>query len=159
MKSPKSYLKSASLFFAGFAAAVALTLACAAGGAYAELIDNNNGTITDTSTRLVWLKNANCFGKQDWQTAMNSAAGLSSGACGLSDQSTAGQWRLPKKEELQARAASRAGFSNIQSSYYWSSSTYAYNTYYAWFAGMYNSLVDYGSKSYYYNVWPVRAGR
>lgn len=159
MKSPKSYLKSASLFFAGFAAAAALTLACAAGGAYAELIDNNNGTITDTSTRLVWLKNANCFGQKSLQNAMNSAAGLSSGACGLSDQSTAGQWRLPKKEELRARAASRAGFSNVQSLFYWSSSTDAGDTYFAW-----NVVTDFGfvvdfNKFNFFYVWPVRAGR
>lgn len=159
MKSPKSYLKSASLFFAGFAAAAALTLACAAGGAYAELIDNNNGTITDTSTRLVWLKNANCFGKQDWQTAMNSAAGLSFGACGLRDQSTAGQWRLPKKEELQARAASRAGFSNIQSRFYWSSSTDAGDANYAWIVLMSSGFVYNFNKDSSHYVWPVRAGR
>src|SRR5215475_11535304 len=47
--------------------------------------DNNNGTITDNLTGLIWLKNASCFGTQVWDTAITSANGLANGQCGLSD--------------------------------------------------------------------------
>jgi len=150
--------------FITIAAAVAITFAIGAGSVYAQggpLVpngsDNGNGTITDGG--LVWLKNANCFGTQNWQTAMNSAAGLQSGSCGLTDKSTAGQWRLPTKEELQRRQQNKSGFNNVQANYYWSSSSYSFYTDYAWFVGMgYGGMFGYG-KSYSFYVWPVRAGQ
>ncbi|MEO5378516.1 MAG: DUF1566 domain-containing protein [Magnetococcus sp. DMHC-6] len=57
--------------------------------------DNGNGTVTDAATGLVLLKNANCFGLLNWNAAMSAAATLASGACGLTDGSKAGDWRLP----------------------------------------------------------------
>ena len=141
-------------------ATAAITLAGAADLVYADLKDNNNGTITDTATGLVWLKNANCFDWERWERAMNFAAGLSSGACGLSDKSTAGQWRLPTIEELKVRATDKTGFTNVQSFSYWSSTTYTGSPEKA--LGV---LMDRGhaipcNKFTFYNyVWPVRAGQ
>ncbi|MGQ9500071.1 MAG: hypothetical protein ACUVQ6_06945, partial [Dissulfurimicrobium sp.] len=51
--------------------------------------DNNDGTVTDNLTGLVWLKDANCFGQKTWANALNEANTLASGTCGLSDGSTA----------------------------------------------------------------------
>jgi hypothetical protein len=62
--------------------------------------NNGDGTVTDNLTGLIWLKNANCFGGQTWADALTSALGLSSGSCGLTDGSDAGDWRLPNKTEL-----------------------------------------------------------
>ena len=31
--------------------------------------DNGDGTVTDNCTQLIWLKNANCFGEQQWSEA------------------------------------------------------------------------------------------
>ena len=47
--------------------------------------DNGNGTVSDTLTGLVWLKNANCAGinPKPWAFALGSANNLSSGMCGL----------------------------------------------------------------------------
>lgn len=87
-------------------------------GAHAALHDNGDGTITDGSK--VWLKNANCFGAQSWDSAMKLTAELQSGKCGLTDKSKAGQWRLPSISELDARWKSHAGFINFQSlGIYW----------------------------------------
>ncbi|HEY5974452.1 MAG TPA: DUF1566 domain-containing protein, partial [Geobacteraceae bacterium] len=61
---------------------------------------NGDGTITDNLTGLVWLANADCFGAREWATAIGSANALANGACGLTDGSLAGQWRLPNKNEL-----------------------------------------------------------
>jgi hypothetical protein len=57
--------------------------------------DNKNGTIADDAHGIVWLKNATCLGWSGWWSAGTSVARLQSGMCGLSDKSTAGQWRLP----------------------------------------------------------------
>ena len=72
-----------------------------------RFVDCGNGTITDTLTGLVWLRQAACddlpgmggtnFG--DWRTAMQSADALEHGLCGLSDGSEPGDWRLPAQHE------------------------------------------------------------
>lgn len=94
--------------------------------------DNINGTVTDNLTGLIWLKNANCFGVQ-WTAALKDIGSLANGQCGLTDGSTAGQWRLPNVRELeslvnvgQSNAAAWLnvqGFSSVQSGHYWSSIT------------------------------------
>jgi len=127
--------------------------------------DNNNGTITDVSTGLVWLKNANCAGMKTWADAGNWANGLASGACGLTDGSVAGNWRLPTSGEFQALTSGMDAvlystpwlFSNIQDSLYWSSSSY--NT-----GNAYDVLMVAGSVGFANEgtnllfVWPVRSG-
>jgi hypothetical protein len=45
--------------------------------------DNNDGTLTDNLTGLVWLRNANCNGDISWDGALTWAKTLSHGACGL----------------------------------------------------------------------------
>jgi hypothetical protein len=60
-----------------------------------RFVDCGNGTVKDTVRGLFWLKNANCFGLQDWATANIKAAELGHGQCGLTDGSLPGDWRLP----------------------------------------------------------------
>ena len=67
-----------------------------------RFVDCGNGTVTDTVTGLIWLKNADCFGVQDYAAANTAAAGLQTGACGLTDNSTPGDWRLPTREEFES---------------------------------------------------------
>ncbi|MDM8559094.1 DUF1566 domain-containing protein [Candidatus Parabeggiatoa sp. HSG14] len=65
--------------------------------------DNDNGTITDNLTGLVWTKNANCFGDRlNWDDAINYANVLANGLCELSDGSSKGDWRLPNIRELNS---------------------------------------------------------
>jgi len=99
-----------------------------------RFVDNADGTVTDALTGLVWLKNAGCFSAADWPTALAAAAQLASGACGLSDGSAAGQWRMPNANELESLVdVSQAGpavasghpFTGIAlANAYWSSTTY-----------------------------------
>ena len=42
-----------------------------------RFIDNKNGTVTDKITGLVWLKNADCFGKKSWNEAAAAVKNLS----------------------------------------------------------------------------------
>lgn len=100
--------------------------------------DNANGTVTDHLTGLIWLKNAGCANPTTWSAALSNANQLASGACGLSDGSVAGQWRMPNANELEslidvsrANPALSAGapFTNVQlSNAYWSSTTYTAST-------------------------------
>jgi hypothetical protein len=130
--------------------------------------DNSNGTVTDNLTGLIWLKNANCWGAITWQTALTNANSLASGTCDLTDGSAAGSWRLPNITELeglvdlsQNNPAIPAGhpFSNVQALGYWSSSTSAVDTTYAWNVIMGNGSVNSDGKGNNVYVWPVRAGQ
>lgn len=99
-----------------------------------RFVDNANGTVTDNLSGLVWLKNAACFAPSDWSSALTAANQLANGACGLTDGSSAGQWRMPNANELESlvdvsqfNPAVTAGspFTNINlSKAYWSSTTY-----------------------------------
>jgi hypothetical protein len=73
-------------------------------------VDCGNGTVTDTVTGLIWLKDASCGelpglnGSEfaDYRDANESTALLEDSICGLSDNSQAGDWRLPTREEWEA---------------------------------------------------------
>ncbi len=146
----------------------------------------NNGTVNDTVTNLIWLGNANCFGVLlDYAAANNAAAGLEDGECGLTDGSSPGDWRLPTREEWEAtieRAAAlgcteangpaltntpgngcyRNGpqpFTGVQSSFYWSSTSRALDTDYAWGGNLFYGFVNAALKTNPYYVWPVRGGQ
>jgi len=130
--------------------------------------DNNDGTVTDNKSGLVWLKNANCFDQKDWSTAMASARYLRNGQCGLRDGSGAGQWRLPSKAEWETLIDKNAGdpalptdylFTFVHSDYYWSSTTYVLNNRYSWVAYLKAGLMTAYNQSDSYYVWPVRDGR
>ena len=138
---------------------------------------NGNGTVTDNLTGLIWLENANCFGSQTWVNAMNSANALASGACGLTDSSAAGDWRLPNVKELQSlidyayygpALSNTAGtgqwtagdpFTNVQNYYYWSSSSFVNGPAIAWLVYVINGYVVINDRTLTIYVWPVRGGQ
>ena len=138
--------------------------------------DNGDGTVTDNLTGLIWLKNADCFGRRTWTQALSDANGLASGSCGLTDGSVAGDWRLPNVRELQSLAhygvynpavPNTAGtgkwsegdpFSGVQSNNCWSSTTYAGGTSAALSVDLYAGQAGIGIKGIPYYVWPVRGG-
>jgi hypothetical protein len=139
--------------------------------------DNGNGTVTDNLTGLIWLKDANAFGSRTWTNALTDCATLNNGEHGLTDGSVEGDWRLPNVQELQSlidygrynpALCNAAGtgqwtsgnpFTGVQSSYYWSSTTYAYSTAYAWYVYLGAGHVYNGAKGNTSCVWPVRAGQ
>lgn len=139
--------------------------------------DNSDGTVTDNLTGLIWLKNADCFGPRTWAQALTDANGLASGSCGLSDGSSAGDWRLPNVRELQSlvhygyydpAVPNTAGtgkwspsdpFISVQTGYYWSGSTYVNNPTIAWIVVMSVGYVSNNGKTSSYYVWPVRGGQ
>jgi len=131
--------------------------------------DNGDGTVRDNMTGLIWTKNANCAGnKMTWEQAVDYANGLANGICGLSDGSRAGDWRLANIRELQSLVddsqydpALPSGHPFLEVKYwYWSSTTYTYNTSSAWFVDLSDggNVVDYDKTGTYY-VWAVRGGQ
>ncbi len=70
---------------------------------FPRMRDNADGTVTDTVTGLVWLKQANCI-MDTWAGALTDVNALASGQCGLTDGSSAGSWRMPNRRELQSLA-------------------------------------------------------
>ncbi len=134
----------------------------------------STGAVTDTLTGLVWLQNANCTtfysgdpastNSRNWSNALKAANSLASGYCGLSDGSSAGDWRLPNRKELESlldmseySRALPAGhpFTGVMIDY-WSSTTYVLDTSYAWTLGTYEGIVETSPKWWSLFVWPVR---
>lgn len=132
--------------------------------------DNNNGTVTDNLTGLIWTKNANAFGQRTWDQALIDANNLQDGVADLADGSQAGEWRLPNVRELQSLVdygrwapalPAEHPFLSVQSSKYWSSTTYAYTfqNSFAWFVQFYDGYVASNHKDGVFYVWCVRGGR
>lgn len=146
----------------------------------ARFTDNGDGTVTDKTTGLIWLKNANCFGLLTWYEAMKTVADLAIGQCGLTDGSAQGDWRLPEKAQLltlmseryESPALSNAAgtgpwregdpFSGVQPSPYWSATGYENYSDAVWFVlfsqgyRLYYANNSYARKTGFCYVWPVR---
>jgi hypothetical protein len=144
--------------------------------------DMGNGTIRDNVLGLIWLKDASCdnlphteHGIANWEEAIVAAAVLTSGTCGLSDGSAAGDWRLPTKTEWEkfvstdyinpalvntvgdAQWSEGDPFTGVLSDAYWSSTEQEYETY-AYYADMANGWMYYNDERMTtYRVWPVRS--
>jgi Protein of unknown function (DUF1566) len=130
--------------------------------------DNEDGTVTDNLTGLIWLKNATPFGTRNWEQALQDCNTLASGSHGLTDGSVARDWRLPNVHELrsledygQARPALPLGhpFTNVRQSLCWASTTVPSDPKLArfLFVGIGSCVWDH--KSVLMGVWPVRWGR
>jgi len=140
--------------------------------------DNGNGTVTDNLTGLIWLKDANCFGPRSWTNALSDCNSLGAGDCGLTDGSSAGDWRLPNRKELDSlldfrfydpALSNTVGtghweegdpFTGMQlSDMYWSSTTLASSTGGAWGVGMGGGYSGTAGKGSTFSVFPVRGGQ
>ena len=122
------------------------------------LIDNKNGTVTDTDTGLMWQQ-ATAPGTYTWDGAISYCVNLTLG--GYSD------WRLPTIQELISivdykkyhPAINADYFHDTKSSCYWTSAPDARSTGHARFVSFYYGDVNYGNKSSSYYVRAVRGGQ
>ena len=150
--------------------------------------DNSDGTVTDNLTGLIWLQNAYCAeGAATWANALSYSNALYDGCpdcfnghgdCGLSDGSVAGDWRLPNVREMQSLihygvydpavpntegtakwATNGDPFDNVQSLFYWTSTTCASGTDTVWGVYLLNGIVYNDNKTGTTYVWPVRGGQ
>jgi len=138
--------------------------------------DNNNGTVTDMTTGLVWLKKADWGGRKPWRQTgeydQNDDAHTRAGTLKaadyewLSDGSDQYDWRLPTMTELSGLthgtepvlSGTPHAFTGVQADYYWSSTSYAAGSHLAWRVHLEDGLSDASDKRYDYYVWPVRGG-
>jgi len=139
--------------------------------------DNGDGTVTDLTTCLVWLKKADWGGTKSWRhsstydDAHTRAGILRDGVTGanLSDSSVEGDWRLPTKTELcwlangteAVRSENMRAFTGVLSSTYWSSTTCTdhHTNDDAWTVYLKSGSETEMHKSYDFYVWPVRGGQ
>ena len=122
-------------------------------------VQANTNCVIDNLTGLMWARNANQFGTTNWGAAVTSCNNLNYGS--YTD------WRLPNWQELRSlidasksdpALPSEHPFAGVQSGYYWSSTTSAYDTGNAWFVFLFDGYVNDVTKVRAYYVWPVRGG-
>ena len=141
---------------------------CTISGEY-QFCDNLNGTITHSATGLVILSNANCFGRLNWDAANAAATTLASGACGLTDGSSAGEWKLPVSLKIVGNDATVVNGGELEVLYnamltsmvqggvhddYWSGTSEDATN--AWYTNTSNGGVRTWPKSDTKYIWPVR---
>lgn len=132
---------------------------------------HNDGTVTHNSTGLMWMRcslgqtwdGSTCTGAAStflWQNALVAAQSHSFG--GFSD------WRLPNKNELESLVEQRCVspsinsmvFPNTPSTFFWSSSPDADNSFSAWSFNFGSGYVGFSLKGLgNYQVRLVRAGQ
>jgi hypothetical protein len=125
--------------------------------------DSNASTdvITDNLTGLMWARNGNLAGSMTWTNALTYANNLT--LCGYSD------WCMPNINEMLSLGhfgeadisawLNSQGFTNVGTSFYWSSTTDAY-TNGAWVIQMADLYMNGQiSKSSNSKLFPVRAGQ
>lgn len=94
--------------------------------------DNEDGTVTDNLTGLIWQQDFDYWGAIDWYSAINACNNMADDGQNLLDGSQIGDWRLPNIRELlslfdytsRGMPAPFVGPTDWQC---WSSTTAAYN--------------------------------
>lgn len=120
-----------------------------------RFLNNNDGTVLDRSTGLVWQSNPGT-NTLTWDDALNYSENLSLG--GKSD------WRLPNIKELQSLnseilknpSIDTSFFGNISPANYWSSTTLNGTTTKAWYLNFSYGLTSYETKTVAQRVICVR---
>jgi hypothetical protein len=143
-----------------------------------RFVDNGDGTVTDSQTGLIWLQNANCTepvagvgfasGRLIWADALTWNNSLSSGACGLSDGSHPGDWRVPNVNELESLVdvsqvptlPANNSFTSVQADGYWTSTTApGGQSNSARYINLNDGTVNPDTKTSSKYVWAVRGGQ
>jgi hypothetical protein len=118
------------------------------------------GLVFDNLTGLQWLKNANpAEFPLSWQEALDFITRMN-----REKTEARTDWRLPNRRELRSlvayetkKPALPAGhpFENVFLGWYWTSTTAAIHTGYAWYVHMEGARMFFGRKNQYYLFWPV----
>ena len=143
-----------------------------------HLYDNGNGTINDPKTGLVWKKcnegeiwnsaNNSCNGSADtftWQNALQRAQAINNSNVGENLGKT--DWRLPNIKELASivelkcykPSINLSLFPTTVSWMYWSSSSVANGSNYAWYVNFNYSNDSRNYKNLSFSVRLVRSGQ
>ncbi|MFC1488583.1 DUF1566 domain-containing protein [Thermodesulfobacteriota bacterium] len=123
-----------------------------------SFVDNGDGTVTDTSTGLMWQQAT--VGPMNWESALTYCEGLSLPG----GQDAYNDWRLPNRNELQSLgdynkynpAIDTVVFPGMVEDCYWSSTTSGGNDTEAWTWDLWDSGVGRDGKSHSNYVRAVR---
>lgn len=136
--------------------------------------DNNDGTVTDNLTGLIWLLDADPFGVLTWTEALAACNSLAADGIILDDGSVAGDWRLPNVRELHSLIDYGQGdpavtntngtgqwsegdpFFNVSNNAYWTSTSCQPGSTWAWYVHIAIGHVFNRPKYWVYRAWPVR---
>jgi len=139
--------------------------------------DNKDGTVTDMTTGLVWLKKANWGGRHAFAckngigtctTIFDRVSELDSDSsdANLNDRSSKYgiEWRIPTLRELRhlagdperVRSSEMRAFSGVHANSYWSSGAFLSS---AWFLSFSDKDSGLEEQFNHYYVWPVRNSR
>ncbi|MCL6584441.1 MAG: DUF1566 domain-containing protein, partial [bacterium] len=152
--------KDGYVFIYSFKTSLRYVRAVRGNSAFSTFVVNGDGTVTDTSTSLMWQQDT--AGPMNWEEAINYCENLSLG--GYTD------WRLPNRNELQSLldynhfspAIDATVFPNTANTAYWSSTTYAGDPECAWLVDFYQGNVfgpyRYNKSDKVYYVRAVREG-
>ncbi|MCJ7603288.1 MAG: DUF1566 domain-containing protein, partial [Desulfobulbaceae bacterium] len=136
--------------------------------------DNQDGTVTDNLTGLIWLKNAYYLKtEKTWNEALTACAVLADDGVTLTDGSAPGDWRLPNPKELlslvdyysvgyvSSKLPAGHPFDNARGATYWTGTTYNYynSTSRAFQLSSNDGRVFPMDKTNRYRIWPVRGGQ
>ena len=130
-----------------------------------RFIDNKDGTITDSKTGLIWVKNPHTDLPEEFKSYMPWKQAIET--CKVLNYAGHKDWRLPTIEELRELvdytrrqpAINTSIFPDTKSSYYWTSTTYADFSDDAWIVSFYNGSTGVGDKTNEYYVRPVRSSQ
>ncbi|MGC2696630.1 MAG: DUF1566 domain-containing protein [Candidatus Angelobacter sp.] len=127
--------------------------------------DNDDGTVTDNLTGLIWLKNADLFGELKWVDAIERARKLADGSHGLSDDSAPGDWRVPNIRELlsiidygrsEPIIPAKHPFENVKIALYWTSTSLLPAAHLGWMMTLGIGPTVFDVKDSLNRSWPVR---
>lgn len=132
-----------------------------------RFVDNGDGTVSDTETGLMWLKDAGCFKERNWSDVIEAVAGFAGRTA--ADQcngykASYNDWTLPNRTELRSivdyghdfpALAEHHPFINLSPSY-WTSTTSAAAPEHAFSVQMYYGSVQTVPKEEKLSGWPVR---
>ena len=123
------------------------------------MIDNNNGTVTDERTGLMWEQR-----HTDTPYSWTDATAIGIAKLNAAQLGGHTDWRLPTRVELLTLVSDTRYDPAIdpifecQSDYYWSATTYQYSPSDAWYVAFYVGNVDALNKSSTFYVRGVRGG-
>ncbi|MEI8350071.1 MAG: DUF1566 domain-containing protein [Candidatus Omnitrophota bacterium] len=134
-----------------------------------RFLDNENGTITDTKTGLIWVKNPHTDLPEEFKNYMTWKQAVD--ACKKLNYAGNKDWRLPTVEELRelvdyARgskseepAIDTSVFPDTKCNWYWTSTSCAWDPSSAWVVDFYGGDVGNGGKGNSNYVRPVRSSQ
>lgn len=125
---------------------IILSLMVFSSAGHAEMVDNKDGTMTDTKTGLMWQKPEAVT--MNWKSAIAYCQSLV--LAGHSD------WRLPERNELETLLNSSYDIPAVN---YWSSTINADAPDYAWSVSFFDNNVYANDKNGNRNVLAVRGGQ